>query len=206
MKRYFITGIDTNVGKTVVSAILVEALQADYWKPIQCGITDGMDVNEVRKLISNSKTQVHSEAYVFAAPVSPHLAAAIESKKIEMKSIVLPSTTNNLIIEGAGGMMVPLSKNNYVIQLARELDAEVILVVRNYIGCINHSLLSIDYLLRNKYKIKGMILNGNFDPLVEQVITTYSDIPVLAKFPEQGAIDKVKISELASLVKKELFI
>ncbi len=206
MKRYFITGIDTNVGKTIVSAILVEALQADYWKPIQCGITDGTDVNEVRKLISNSKTKVHPEAYSFAAPVSPHLAAAIESKKIDVKSIVLPSTSNHLIIEGAGGMMVPLSKNNYVIQLARELDAEVILVVRNYIGCINHSLLSIDYLLRNKYKIKGMILNGNFDPLVEQAITTYSDIPVLAKFPEQGAIDKIKINEFTSLVKKELFI
>lgn len=205
MKRYFITGIDTNVGKTVISAILTEALQADYWKPIQCGITDGTDVNEVLKLISNSKTKVHPEAYSFAAPVSPHLAAAIESKKIEVKNIVLPSTSNHLIIEGAGGIMVPLSKSNYVIHLAREFDAEVILVVRNYIGCINHSLLSIDYLLRNKYKIKGMILNGNFDPLVEQAITTYSDIPVLAKFPEEGTIDKDKIKQLASFVKPELF-
>lgn len=206
MKRYFITGIDTNVGKTVVSAVLAEALQADYWKPVQCGISDGTDVNEVRKLISNSKTKLHPEAYAFVAPVSPHLAAAIESKKIDVKSIVLPSTPNHLIIEGAGGIMVPLSKDNYVIHLAREFDAEVILVVRNYIGCINHSLLSIDYLLRNKYKIKGMILNGNFDPLVEQAITTYSDIPVLAKFPEEGMVDKVKVKQLAFTVKQELFI
>ncbi|MDZ4665388.1 MAG: dethiobiotin synthase [Bacteroidota bacterium] len=206
MKRYFITGIDTNVGKTVVSAILAEALQADYWKPIQSGNTDGSDMSEVGKLISNSKTKLHPEAYSFAAPVSPHLAAAIESRTIDIKTIVLPLTSNHLIIEGAGGIMVPLAKNNYVIQLARDLDAEVILVVRNYVGCINHSLLSVDYLLRNKYKIKGLILNGNFDPLVEQAIVTYSDIPVLAKFPEQGAVDKSKIKEFAAFVKKELFI
>jgi dethiobiotin synthetase len=206
MKRYFITGIDTNVGKTIVSAILVEALQADYWKPIQSGTTDGTDINELGKLISNSRSKLHPEVYSFAAPVSPHLAAAIENKKIDVKNIILPATENHLIIEGAGGMLVPLNKNNYVIQLAREFEAEVILVVRNYLGCINHSLLSIDYLLRNKYKIKGLILNGNFDPLVEQAITTYSDIPVLAKFPEQGPINKDKITELASLVKKELFI
>ena len=205
MKRYFITGIDTNVGKTVISAILAEGLEADYWKPIQCGISDGTDVKEMSKMISNSKTKIHPEAYSFAAPVSPHLAAAIENKKIDVKNIKLPTTTNSLIIEGAGGMMVPVSKNNYVIQMARELDAEVILVIRNYIGCINHSLLSIDYLLRNKYKIKGLRLNGNFDPLVEEAITSYSDVPVLAKFAEQTVIDKNKIKELASSVKKELF-
>lgn len=206
MKRYFITGIDTNVGKTIVSAVLVEALEADYWKPIQSGYTDGTDLKELSKLISNSTTKLHPEVYSFAAPVSPHLAAAIENKKIQLNDIVLPETKNHMIIEGAGGMMVPLNKNSYVIQLARELDAEIILVVRNYLGCINHSLLSIDYLLRNKYKVKGLILNGNFDPLVESAITQYSDIPVLAKFPEQGEIDKAKVSLLAANIKKELFV
>jgi dethiobiotin synthetase len=205
MQRYFITGIDTNVGKTVVSAILAEALGLDYWKPIQCGVSDGTDANDVRKLVSNSTTKVHPEAYSFAAPVSPHLAAAIEGKKIELKDIILPSTQNGIIIEGAGGMLVPLNKNKYVIQLADEFGAHVILVVRNYIGCINHSLLSIDHLLRNKYKVKGMILNGNFDPLVEQAIRSYSDIPVLAKFAEVSSVDKKAISEMASTLKKELF-
>lgn len=205
MQRYFITGIDTNVGKTFVSAILAEALQADYWKPIQCGVSDGTDVKTVKDLISNSKTKIHPEAYSFAAPVSPHLAAAIDGKKIDINSINLPSTTNTILIEGAGGMLVPLEKNNYVIHLATKLNAEVILVVRNYVGCINHSLLSIEYLLRNRYKVKGMILNGNFDPMVEQAITTYSDIPVLAKFSEVGVIDKKVVSDLASTVKTELF-
>ncbi len=205
MKRYFITGIDTNVGKTLVSAVLAEALQADYWKPVQCGVTDGTDVNEVKKLISNTHTKIHPEAYSFAAPVSPHLAAAIENKRIEIDSIRLPETKNTLLIEGAGGILVPLYKNNYVIHLAKEFNAEVILVVRNYVGCINHSLLTIDHLLRNKYPVKGIVLNGNFDPLVEQAITTYSDIPVLAKFPEVGTIDQKLVLEMAATVKTELF-
>jgi dethiobiotin synthetase len=206
MKRYFITGIDTNVGKTFVSSVLTEALEADYWKPVQCGISNGTDVNELKKLVSNTKSKIFPETYAFAAPVSPHLAAAIEGKVIDVDAFRLPQTINNLIIEGAGGMMVPLYKNNYIIQLAKEFDAEVILVIRNYLGCINHSLLSIDHLLRNKYKVKGIILNGDFDPLVQQAIVTYSDIPVLAKFPDLGKIDRNTVTAASASIKKELFL
>ncbi len=206
MKRYFITGIDTNVGKTFISAVLAEALGADYWKPVQCGISNGTDVNEVKKLVSNPKSKIFPEAYSFAAPVSPHLAAAIEGKVIDVDSIKVPQTTNNLIIEGAGGMMVPLYKNNYIIHLAKEFDAEVILVVRNYLGCINHSLLSIDHLLKNKYKIKGMVLNGDFDPLVKQAIKNYSDIPVLAEFPELEKIDKSIVTAASTSIKTDMFL
>lgn len=206
MKRYFVTGIDTNVGKTFVSAVLTEALEADYWKPVQSGISDGTDANELRQLVTNSKSKIFPETYSFAAPVSPHLAAAIEGRVIDMTAFKFPQTSNHLIIEGAGGMMVPLVKNNYVIHLAKEFDAEVILVIRNYLGCINHSLLSIDFLLRNKYKVKGIILNGDFDPLVEKAITTYSDIPLLAKFPALGKVDKSVVTSLVSSIKKELFI
>jgi dethiobiotin synthetase len=205
VKRYFITGIDTNVGKTFVSAVLAEALHADYWKPVQCGIADGTDLNEVKKLISNTTTKIHPEAYSFAAPVSPHLAAAIENKRIDINSFRLPDTNNTLLIEGAGGILVPLHKNDYVIHLVKKFNAEIILVVRNYVGCINHSLLAIDYLLRNKYPVKGLILNGNFDPLVEQAITSYSDIPVLARFAEVANLDKQVISQIASTVKMEVF-
>jgi len=206
MARYFITGIDTNVGKTFVSAVLAEALQADYWKPVQCGTGEGTDVKTVKDLISNPKTKIHSERYSFAAPVSPHLAAAIEGTKIDVGSITMPSTTNHLLIEGAGGLLVPLTEASYVVQLATQLNAEVILVVRNYVGCINHSLLSIEYLLRNRYKVKGMILNGNFDPLVEKAITRYSDVPVLAKFSEVGSIDKNVVTSFAATVNINLFI
>lgn len=206
MKRYFITGIDTNVGKTMASAVLTEALQADYWKPVQTGVIEGSDTNEIARLISNTKTVIHKESYTFSAPVSPHLAAAIESKTIASDKIVLPQTSNTLIIEGAGGLLVPLNKSEYVIHLAKKFDAEVILVVRNYVGCINHTLLAIDYLLKNNYPLKGIILNGNYDTLVEGAIRSYADVPVLARFADQNEITKQTVSELARTIKKELFL
>lgn len=206
MRKYFITGIDTNVGKTFCAAVLTEALQADYWKPVQTGIIEGSDTAAISTLISNSKTKIHKEAYTFSAPVSPHLAAAIESKTITLDKIVLPQTANNLIIEGAGGLLVPLNRTEYVIDMAKKFDAEVVLVIRNYVGCINHALLSIDYLLKNKYPIKGLILNGNFDTLVEGAIRAYADLPVLARFADQKEINKQTVSELARTIKKELFL
>lgn len=206
MKRFFITGIGTNVGKTFCSAILTEALQADYWKPVQTGVIESADVNEVSRLITNQRTQFQREAYSFTAPVSPHLAAAIENEEIELSKIELPNTANNLIIEGAGGILVPLNKTHYVIDIAKKFDAEVILVVRNYLGCINHSLLSIDYLIKNNFKLKGLILNGNFDAMVEESIVNYANTPVLAKFYEMSKVNEQVVSDLARTVNKELFV
>jgi dethiobiotin synthetase len=206
MKRFFITGIGTNVGKTFCSAILTEALQADYWKPVQTGVIESADVNEVSRLITNQRTQFQREAYSFTAPVSPHLAAAIENEEIELSKIELPNTANNLIIEGAGGILVPLNKTHYVIDIAKKFDAEVILVVRNYLGCINHSLLSIDYLIKNNFKLKGLILNGNFDAMVEESIVNYANTPVLAKFYEMSKVNEQVVSDLARTVNKELFL
>ena len=190
MKNYFITGIGTNVGKTIASAILTEALQADYWKPIQTGSFEDNDKNTIKNLISNSKTVFHNETYNFKEPVSPHLAAALENKKINIETIGLPETENSLIIEGAGGILVPLNENNFVIDIARNLEAPIILVCLNYLGCINHSLLSIDYLLKNDFEIKGLILNGNFDKAVKSAIINYSEIPVIAEISEMKEITK----------------
>jgi dethiobiotin synthetase len=206
MKRFFITGIGTNVGKTFCSAILTEALQADYWKPVQTGVIESADVNEVSRLISNQRTQFQREAYSFTAPVSPHLAAAIENEEINLTAIELPQITNHLIIEGAGGILVPLNKTHYVIDIAKKFDAEVILVVRNYLGCINHSLLSINYLIKNNFKLKGLILNGNFDALVEESIVNYASTPVLAKFYEMNKVNQQVVSDLARTIDKELFL
>lgn len=206
MKRFFITGIGTNVGKTFCSAILTEALQADYWKPVQTGVIESADVNEVSRLITNQRTQFQREAYSFTAPVSPHLAAAIEDEVIELSKIELPNTTNHLIIEGAGGILVPLNKTHYVIDIAKKFDAEVILVVRNYLGCINHSLLSIDYLLKNNFNLKGLILNGNYDPMVEEAIINYANTPVLARFYEMSKVNEQVVSDLARTINKELFL
>lgn len=205
MNRYFITGIGTGVGKTLVSAILTEALQADYWKPVQCGISDGTDTQLVKELVSNAKTNFHSESYCFNEPVSPHLAASLVNEKIRLEKMILPDITNRLIIEGAGGLMVPLNDSNFVIDLAKEFEAEVILVVRNYLGCINHTLLSIDYLARYDFEIKGLVLNGNFDPLVKSAIINYAEIPIIGEIPEVSEITKETVQHLSHKINLDLF-
>ncbi len=131
---------------------------------------------------------------------------SIENEEIELSKIELPNTANHLIIEGAGGILVPLNKTHYVIDIAKKFDAEVILVVRNYLGCINHSLLSIDYLMKNNFKLKGLILNGNFDAMVEESIVNYANTPVLAKFYEMSKVNEQVVSDLARTVNKELFL
>lgn len=198
MKKYFISGIGTDVGKTLVSAILTEALQADYWKPVQCGIEGGTDHEKVKNLISNSHSVFHKEAYLLKEPASPHIASAKENIKISKSNIQLPNTNNKLIIEGAGGLLVPLNNNEYVIDLAKEFDAPVILVVSSYLGCINHTLLSIDYLISHNYKIQGLILNGNFETGVRNAIVNYRNIPVLAEIPLVKTADKQFVLEQAT--------
>ncbi|MDO8998206.1 MAG: dethiobiotin synthase [Bacteroidota bacterium] len=205
MNRYFITGIGTDVGKTIVSAVLTEALKADYWKPLQCGISGGTDKDLVSSLISNTTTVCHKEGYCFDEPVSPHLAASLANQKIKLEQMHLPDTNNNLIIEGAGGIMVPLNDSNYVIDLAQEFEADVILVCRNYLGCINHSLLSIDYLVKNNFPIKGLVLVGNFDKAVKLAITNYSELPLLAEIPEMTDISKESIFNQAQKINLSLF-
>ncbi len=203
MNKYFITGIGTDIGKTLASSILVELLNADYWKPVQTGNISDSDCHTVKNLITNSTSAFHKESYSYKAPLSPHLAAALENETIDINKISLPSTTNNnIIIEGAGGLLVPLARKTYVIDLAKKFDAEVILVCKNYLGCINHSLLSIDYLTRNNFKIRGLVLNGNFDPLVKEEIINYVDIPVLFEIPEFHNITKEVVLNFVTSIEK----
>jgi len=205
MSRYFITGIGTGVGKTFISAVLTEALKADYWKPIQCGVAGGTDSEKVKALISNDRSVFHSESYIFNEPVSPHLAALLENKKIVMDGFDIPNNENDLIIEGAGGMLVPLTDSVYAIDLAGVFEAEVILVIRNYLGCINHSLLSIDYLVKNDFPVKGIILNGNFDKAVRASIINYSELPIIAEIPEINEITKETVAFQTQKINLSLF-
>lgn len=206
MKRYFITGISTDVGKTFCSAVLVQALQADYWKPVQTGNTDGTDNGIIQQLITNDVSVIHKEIYSYEKPASPHIAAFYENESISLEKIVLPKSNNkNLIIEGAGGLLVPLNNKEYIVDLVKHLDAEIILVVREYLGCINHALLSIDYIVKNKYPFKGIILNGNFHPLAEKSIVEYAKVPVIARFPEMSGISKQIVSELAGEINLSFF-
>lgn len=206
MKRYFITGIGTSVGKTFVATVLTEALQADYWKPVQTGNISDSDTLTLKELVSNQKTTFFKEAYSFTEPASPHLAAAKEGVTIDFTAIRLPECKNEfMVIEGAGGLLVPLNGTNFVIDLAKKFDAEVVLVCRNYLGCINHSLLSIDYLLKNNFKVKGLILNGNFEDQVRSAIVSYAQIPVLTELPEVAEINSKKIRALAEKINRKEF-
>lgn len=202
--NYFITGIGTNVGKTVVAAILTEALKADYWKPIQSGTFEGKDSEIVRSLISNSKTKIHPEAYLLTEPLSPHFAAKLDGVTIELDKIKLPVTGNHLIIEGAGGILVPINQSEYIIDIAKKLDCELILVISNYLGCINHSLLSIDYLVKNNYRIKSLVFNGEFDSEVKQAIVSYAPQLKMIDIPMLKRLSKADIAESAAHIKPEL--
>ncbi|MBL7935888.1 MAG: dethiobiotin synthase [Bacteroidia bacterium] len=196
----FITGIGTNVGKTMVSAILVEALQADYWKPIQSGVVDGKDSDTVKLLISNTKTIFHPETYLLKEPLSPHFAAKLDGIEIELDKIQLPKTINHLIIEGAGGLLVPINDTQYVIDIAKQVDCEIVLVISSYLGCINHSLLSIDYLLRNQFKLKALVFNGEFEPEVKQAIVNYCPDTAIIDIPTLNMISKSQIGSVSAKI------
>lgn len=172
----FITGIGTSVGKTIVSAILVQKLKADYWKPIQSGDLNNSDTAHVRGLVSNSKSVFHPEAYRLTQPFSPHKSAALDGIYIDPEKIILPETNNQLIIEGAGGLMVPLNENFLMIDLIKKLDAEVILVSKNYLGSINHTLMSTGILKSNGIKLSRLIFSGEQDHDSEAIIRKHLQI------------------------------
>ena len=201
---YFISAIDTDVGKTIVSAILVEALKADYWKPIQAGNLEDSDTMTVQSLISNSTSQFYSETYRLNTPASPHYAAEIDGLQLEAHSIQLPKTSNQLIVEGAGGLFVPINDKALLIDLMQDLNIPVILVIKNYLGSINHSLSSIYALQQMNIPIKGLIFNGPSVASSEDYILQYSKLPLIAKIPELSAISKQTIREQAERIKLNL--
>jgi dethiobiotin synthetase len=200
----FITGIGTNVGKTVVSAILTEAFQADYWKPIQSGVVDGKDSDTVKSLISNTKTVFYAETYLLQEPLSPHFAAKLDGVEIELDKIQLPKTTNHLIIEGAGGLLVPINDTQYVIDIAKQFGCEIVLVISSYLGCINHSLLSIDYLKRNNFKIKALVFNGEFDLEVKQAIIANVTNTLIIDIPSLKDLSKQSVFQISSKIKPQI--
>lgn len=200
-KKYFITGIGTDVGKTIVSAVLVEALKADYWKPIQSGDLHHTDTDKVKALVSNTTSKFHLSTYAFKEPASPHYAASLEDVEIEMSKFKLPETNNHLIVEGAGGLLVPLNKDYLIIDLIDQLSLETILVVRNYLGSINHTLLSIEALRRRNIEVKGIIVSGAPNVSSEDFILEYTKIPFLGRIDEETKFDKKNILRHASRFK-----
>lgn len=199
MKNYFVTAIGTDSGKTLASAILCEALQADYWKPIQAGLPKDSDT--VKSLISNSVTEILPEAFLLKTPASPHAAAKLDKITISLKEISTPSTKNNLIIEGAGGCLVPVSDSEFVIDLAGVLSSEVIVVANLYLGSINHTLLTAHLLKQKGYFVKGIIFNGPANPESERIILHHTNYPVLLRIQQEQEINKAVVMKYANELK-----
>ena len=205
MKKFFVTGIGTEIGKTVVSAILTEYLQADYWKPIQSGDLHLTDTMKVQSLIANSRTQFHPERYRLQAPLSPHASAELDGVQIKLRDFHLPETTNNLIVEGAGGLFVPLNQQELMIDLIAKFQIPVILVSRNYLGSINHTMLSIEALQHRKIPIAGIVFNGEPNPVTESFIENYSRLPVLFRVGNFTEISRETLQAFVRQMDVQLF-
>lgn len=201
----FVTGIGTGVGKTLVSAILTRALEADYWKPVQAGFEDGTDSEYVQVAIDGTGSVIHPEVYKLRLPASPHIAARQEGVDISIEKICasIPVINRNLIIEGAGGLMVPLNETAFVADLIKALNAKVILVSRNYLGSINHSLLTAKVCRDMNLPVIGWIFNDQYLDYEEEIVR-WSDIPKIATVPYSETTDGAFINSQAMALKERL--
>jgi dethiobiotin synthetase len=206
MHPIFITGIGTGIGKTLVAAVVTEALEASYWKPVQAGFEDGTDSDWVGERISHPKGRIYPEAYKLALPASPHIAARQEGVIIELNAILRQFGTMHarpLVIEGAGGLFVPLNDRYFMIDLIQKLDATVLLVSRNYLGSINHSLLTAAACRRQGLRVAGWIFNDQY-LRYEQEIAQWSGIPAIASIPFEENLSRDFILEQAVRIRPAL--
>ena len=190
MRPIFVTGIGTDVGKTVVSAILVEALGADYWKPVQAGGLEESDTDRVRRLVTNELSSFHPETVRLRTPASPHAAAKLAGRRVSLDEFQLPPAVPGrpLVIEGAGGVLVPLNDRDYMIDLIQKLGCEAVVVSRNYLGSINHSLLTIEALQRREIEILGLVFNGEENPDTESLILRRTGVALLGSVRWETAL------------------
>ncbi|WP_417854000.1 dethiobiotin synthase [Xanthomarina gelatinilytica] len=202
MKTYFVTGISTEVGKTMASAILVEALQADYWKPIQAGELDHSDTHKVERLVSNKQSKFHPNSFALKTPMSPHAAAEIEGVSITLKDIKAPKTKNHLVIEGAGGLLVPINNTQTILNLIKP-EYHVIVVSRHYLGSINHTLLTVNLLKEKGFQV-SLIFSGNEHKTTEAIIKKMTKVPIIGRIDEEPYFDKNVVLEYVERFKDNL--
>lgn len=194
--QIFVCGTGTDVGKTIICSWLCLKTQYEYFKPIQTGANDVTDSQIIHEI---SGTKVHNEIYSFAHPLSPHAAAHLEKKEINMNNIILPQS-QNLIIEGAGGVMVPLNNKHLMLDLMEFLNKPVIVVTKSELGTINHTLLTLEVLKRRKIQILGVIMNGPYNSVNKQAIEFYGNVSVLAEMPflnqvNREALERIPLSK-----------
>jgi dethiobiotin synthetase len=198
---YFVTAIGTDSGKTLASAIVCEALGADYWKPVQAGTP--RDTDTVRGLVTNKETIFHPEQYFLKTPASPHAAAKIDGISIDFNRFRLPPTENTLVIEGAGGCLVPLNDSHFMIDVISFFKAEVVVISNNYLGSINHTLLTIEALKNRNLLIKGLIFNGEENEETERIILHHTQLKCLLRIKKEPVIDSDVVMKYASELKRE---
>lgn len=194
---FFVTGTDTGVGKSVVSAWLLHRLQADYWKPIQAGTEEESDTAFVRRLSGLPEERFHPSAYTLALPRSPHEAARKEGVEIHLERFSLPTRQRPLVVEGAGGILVPLNDTHFMLDLMTHLGLPIILVTRTTLGTINHTLLSLACLRNRGLTVAGVILNGTPDAENRQAIQQYGQVPLLAEIPPLQPLTQEMLLQVA---------
>lgn len=202
-QTYFITGISTDVGKTIAAAIITEALHADYWKPIQAGDLENSDTHKVKRLVKNEISQYHDNSYALETPMSPHAAAHIDGVKIKASGIKRPKTGNTLVIEGAGGLLVPINNTETIADLIQP-DDMIIVVSRHYLGSINHTLLTLELLKQRGLKNVGIIFSGNDHKSSEDIITKMGKVPIIERIEEEPYFDQNVVSEYAAHFRESL--
>jgi dethiobiotin synthetase len=206
MRPIFISGIGTGIGKTIIAAIITEALKADYWKPVQAGYEEGTDSRLVASLISNDVTIIQPETYLLKLAASPHIAAQRENKRIKLKKIaddlLWMDGKRPLVIEGAGGLMVPLNDQEFVIDLVKMLDARLVLVSRNYLGSINHSLMTAKMCRSHGLDVAGWVFNDQYMDY-ESDIVRWSGYPALFSQPLIKPVSKETIFAAAEGIPRD---
>lgn len=185
-----VTGTDTDVGKTVFAAALAGALGATYWKPIQCGLDGGGDSSRISDLSGLSPSRMHPEAFRLALPASPHRAAEAEGREISLAQLDLPNVEGPLVVEGAGGLMVPVNRHLLMIDLFAAWRLPVVLVARTALGTINHSLLSIEALNGRNIPILGIVFVGDEVPDTENTITAMGNVRRLGRLPHLAPLTR----------------
>lgn len=198
MHKIMVAGIGTDVGKTIVSAILTTLLKGDYWKPIQCGNEENSDTATMKRWLDTTGHSIHSPTYSLKAPLSPHHAARLENTLIRLDSIILPQTTRPLIIEGVGGIFVPLTSKISSLDLFKSWDCQWVVVSRYYLGSINHTLLTLEVLKRLNLPILGIIFNGEPNPDSESAILEISQAPVLGRLLPETNLNPQTIQRYAT--------
>jgi dethiobiotin synthetase len=201
----FVSGIGTGIGKTLISAILAEAFEADYWKPVQAGTKYPTDSQWMSEMFTGTNTKIYPELYLLSLAASPHIAAREDGLQITVTDIcaAVPSESRKLIVEGAGGLLVPLNDKEFVADLIQAMGATVILVSRNYLGSINHSLMTARVCKQLQLTVSGWIFNDQYLDYEDEIVK-WTGIPKIASIPFKENPGRDFIKEKAKLIREKL--